>query len=258
MPSLRLFAPCWAVAALMALPAPAADSTKVEAMQSVVTDWARVRHEKIRLESQWDGDQDLLRSMETALEAQRLTLDEQKRSLTSQLLGQKTVQTELSAKNQAMKTSLATAGAEVDKLSDELLRLRPRLPPRLSRGLEMAFRSLATPETPLAERSQHLVTILTRCVQFNQAITWGEEPVVLPAGSGEKLIEVVYWGLSCGYGLDRAAGKAYVGRPDGDGWAWQEKPGIAGAVAELIAQARDKGDPRLIALPVRAGTLPRN
>lgn len=239
-------------------PCHAAGSEHVEAAQTLVTKWAKIRQETIRIESEWETEKDLLGAMTNALESRRQALEEQKRSLSGRGLGQRNQLAELAEKNTAAKAGLSQAERQVRELGDELLRHRALLPPRLSRGLEMAFRSLAAPEAPIAERSQHVATILNRCAQFNRSITTGEEPVVPADGSGEKLIEVVYWGLSCAYGHDRTTGMAYVGRPETDGWVWREKPGIADAVERLIGQARDEADPAFVELPVKVRTLARD
>lgn len=228
---------------------------RVAAAQALVTQWAKIRHEQVRMESEWEGEKALLASTQAAMESRRQTLEDQKRTLLARARVRDGSQNELVAQNRAAEAGLKRAEQELAEIADALQRLRPRLPPRLSRGLEMAFRSLAAADLPAAERSQHVAAILKRCELFDQVVTWGEEPWA-EQGGGEKLIEVVYWGLSCAYGLDRPAGKAYVGRPDAERWIWQETPDIAPAVAELVAQARDQTDPAFVALPARIAQLP--
>ncbi|MES1167858.1 MAG: hypothetical protein ABUL61_01680, partial [Oleiharenicola lentus] len=82
-------------------------------------------------------------------------------------------------------------------------------------------------------------------------ITAGDE-VLTPAGeAAPKSLEVIYWGLSHGYALDRAAGKAWLGSPGPQGWQWEARPEAAKDVARLIAIASDKADPDFVVVPAR-------
>lgn len=236
----------------------AADAAKIAATQNVVTEWARIRQEKIRMESQWETERSLIASMVAAMDARLETLDGGKRVLLSKAGAREESQADLVAKNGDAKASLKTAEDRIGRCGQKLLQLRPHLPPRLSRGLEMAFRSMGSPQQSISEHSQTIVEILSRCVQFDQSITVGEEPLGTSGAAEEKLIEVVYWGLSCAYGLDRASGRAYVGRPGVRQWEWEERAGIGHAVAAVLAQARDQADPAFVELPVELRALSRS
>ena len=66
-----------------------------------------------------------------------------------------------------------------------------------------------------------------------------------------RMFEVMYWGLSHGYAIDRTAGRAFFGSPGPKGWTWEPDPALAPRVARLIAIYRDKADPVVIEVPAR-------
>jgi hypothetical protein len=104
---------------------------------------------------------------------------------------------------------------------------------------------------------QHTMTIINRCMQFNRAITASDEVLMLEGEATPKSLEVIYWGLSHGYALDRAADKAWFGTPGPQGWQWEARPGAAKGVARLIAIATDKADPDFIVVPARLSHVSR-
>ena len=138
-------------------------------------------------------------------------------------------------------------------MKDKLIRLRPSLPPRLSESLELPYRSLTGSELALGDRMQLTMTVLNRCLQFNRIVSQGEEVLAIAGEAGPKSLEVIYWGLSHGYALDRAAGKAWLGSPGPQGWHWETRPEAARAVAELIAVYSGKADPGFAAVPAQLG-----
>jgi hypothetical protein len=96
---------------------------------------------------------------------------------------------------------------------------------------------------------QFVTTILNRCAQFNKSITYGDEPVTPPGETDRRMLEVIYWGASHAYALDRAGGKAYFGSPGAQGWNWEPAPGADRSIAQLIAIYRDKADPEFVEVP---------
>ncbi len=120
----------------------------------------------------------------------------------------------------------------------------------------MSYRSLEGKDASPSERMQLVMTVLNRCAQFNLAITHGEETLTLEGEPGPKAVDVIYWGLSHGYALDRAGNKAWLGTPGPERWQWEPLSGAAPAVAELIAIRLDEADPRLVSVPARLKATP--
>ncbi len=235
-----------------ALVVPRLAAAPLDDVQNVATEWARVRTETITLEADWASQKALLQATLDALQERVRQLEERRAALEVKTAGARRETEELVARRQALTEATTDAERRLRELDERLVRLRPWLPPRLSAALELPYRSLVAKELSLGERMQHTTTILNRCVHFNRTVAGGEE-VVIATGGEAKLMEVVYWGLSHGYALDRAAGVAYTGAPAAKGWEWAPAPELAKAVERLIAVAADKTEPETVVVPVRAG-----
>jgi hypothetical protein len=222
-----------------------------ESIRSVVSEWAKVRAETIRLKSQWEWERELLGSTLTALEERVRALEDKKQSLSTKNLGEQGNLNELVDRNTHAQAALSAADKQLKRLTEQLIVLRASLPPRLSVGLEMAYRSLANESASSSERMQYVMMILSRCAQFNQTITSGDEALRLPGEPNEKVLETIYFGLASGYAVDRAHGKAYIGAPAEKGWAWEASAESAKAIGDAISIYHDKGQPDFVELPAQ-------
>ncbi len=244
-----------AIGALTGIARAAADQAEkspgVESMRQVVTEWSKVRAETVRLEEDWRSERELLTSTQRALQEQVARLANEKKVLEASTAAERDSLAELAAANAAAQASLKSAGQRLEAMGAQLVALRPCLPPRLSQALELPYRSLANPALGPTERMQHVTTLLNRCTQFDRTISYGEELLAVPGEPEGKMFEVIYWGVSHGYALDRTAGRAYFGSPGPQGWAWEPIPEQAAQVVRLIAIYRDKGDPVAVAVPAR-------
>ncbi len=247
--------PRWACGFLLlgwAAPSPvlrAADP--IAEVGKTAAEWVKTRAETVRLEKDWEQDRVLLDSTLIALKERAARLQEKRDHLLAATADERAEQASLNAKLTEAKQSLQSTEQRLLALTDQVLRLRPRLPPRLAEALELSYRSLAGKELSPGERMQLVITVLNRCAQFNLDITHGEEVLALPGEPAAKSVEVIYWGLSHGYALDRAAAKAWLGAPGPEGWRWEPLADAAPAVAELLAVRRDEADPRLIRVPAK-------
>jgi len=223
----------------------------IDSVRQVVTEWAKVRAETVRLEEDWRSERELLVSTQRALQEQVARLENEKQALAAGTAAERDSLADLAARNAAAQDSLKAAGQRLETIAAQLIALRRWLPPRLAEALELPYRSLANPALAPTERMQIVTTLLNRCTQFDRTITYGEEVLAVPGESAGKMFEVIYWGVSHGYALDRSAGKAWFGSPGPQGWAWEPMPAAAAGVARLIAIYRDKADPQVVLVPAR-------
>jgi len=227
----------------------------IETVGKAATEWVKTRAETVRLESDWATQRELLESTVNALNERAGRLEDQRDNLQAKMAKDRSELEALQTKNKAAADGLQAIGARLKAVGESLIQLRPSLPPRLSAALELPYRSLAGSELGLAERMQVTMTVLNRCAQFNRIVTGGEEVLTIDGESGAKSFEVIYWGLSHGYALDRADGKAWLGSPGPQGWRWEACPNAARQVAELIAIYNDKTEPVFVAVPAKLGHL---
>ncbi len=236
----------------LALPLVAPGATDpIEEVGKTASEWVKTRAETVRLEKDWEQDRVLLESTLNALRERVDRLKEKRDHLLAATADERTEQASLNAKLTDAKQTLASTEQRLLALAEKVQALRPKLPPRLAEALEMSYRSLAGKELSPGERMQLVMTVLNRCAQFNMDITHGEEVLALPGEPTARSVEVIYWGLSHGYALDRAGGKAWLGSPGPEGWRWEPLAGAAPAIADLLAVRRDEADPRLIPVPAK-------
>jgi hypothetical protein len=229
----------------------AATVLPVDSVRQAVTEWAKIRAETVRLETNWEAERQLLSSTLKAQTERAQELASQKKTLEAKTTGERDSLVTLTAQNAVAEAALADATRRLRDIGAEVLALRPWLPPRLSEALELPYRSLANPALTPGERMLFVTTILNRCAQFNQTITLGDEPQQLPGETERRMLEVIYWGASHAYAFDRAGGKTYVGSPGAKGWTWEPAPGAEKSVTHLIAIYREQSDPQFVEAPAR-------
>jgi len=252
MPTLTPLPRFLALAAVLSSSSLAASDEPIDQVGKLAAEWIRTRGETARIESEWAGQRELLAAIAGAVE-QRARLAEEEAALLKANTARARGEIDgLAHKNEIVEKGLAAADERLRALVRALEALRPQLPPRLQSALELPYRSLENSALPAGERMQHAMTILGRCVQFNRVITAGEETFAPEAGSPSRLLEVVYWGLSHGYALDRAAGKAWLGTGSAQApWTWEPLPDGVPQVTALMAMARDQADPEFVIAPAR-------
>ncbi|HEX2861985.1 MAG TPA: DUF3450 family protein [Lacunisphaera sp.] len=233
-----------------------AASDPIREVGKTASEWVNTRAETVRIEKAWTQDRTLLQSTINGLKERASRLQDRRDHLFAATAEERAELAALNAKLGESRETLRLTEARLQVLTEKIARLRPFLPPRLSEALEMSYRSLESQTPSPGERMQLVVTVLNRCAQFNLTITHGEEVLTLPGEAGPKAVDVIYWGLSHGYALDRAAGRAWLGTPGAERWEWESLPDAAPAIAELMAIRLDEADPRLVSIPARLKANP--
>ncbi|HZZ20918.1 MAG TPA: DUF3450 family protein [Opitutaceae bacterium] len=234
--------------ALIARAAPS-DNDPMQPGEKAAGEWIKVRLETARLETEWLSDKPLLESTVLGLKDRAQTLEEKRALLLSQTAKDREEIATMQGKNKDAAEDLHAAESRLQALDAKLTGLRPFLPPRLSDALELSYRSIGNTGLAMGERMQLSMTMLNRCLQFNRTVTSGEEVLSVDGENTAKSLEVIYWGLSHGYALDRKAGKAWYGSPGPQGWRWQPLSGASEQISRLLAVYNDKADPDFIAVP---------
>lgn len=227
----------------------AQDEDPIAPAQKAATEWVKVRLETARLDTTWTSEKPLLESTVSSLKDHAQTLEDKRDLLMSQTAKDREEIATLEAKNKEAADDLHASNDRLVALTARLAALRPFLPPRLSEALDLSFRSLANTGLATGERMQLTMTMLNRCLLFNRTVTSGEEVLTIDSADGARSLEVIYWGLSHGYALDRKADKAWYGSPGPGGWKWEALPGGAAPVSRLIAIYNDKADPDFVPVP---------
>jgi Protein of unknown function (DUF3450) len=250
MPCLASASSIRALALWALLPALLTAADPLDAVQTSALEWARVRAETVRLESEWQTEAQLLTASQDVLRERLRLLQEKKEDLLRRTTTERAEIDTFTAKNDASRNELAAVAVRLDELTAQLESLRPSLPPRLSVALELPFRSLTDAQLSVNERMQHALALLNRSLQFNRVLTYSEEPVSLGAND-TRLLQVLYWGLSHAFAFDPASHHAFVGRPLHGRWAWDRLPDGDHPVGTLMAIYQEKADPAYVATPLQ-------
>jgi hypothetical protein len=226
-------------------------SDPIKEVGHTATEWVKTRAETVRLETAWTQERALLASTVNGLKERAVSLEDKRDHVLSTTAESRAEQAALATKLADSQENLRLTETRLLALTAKVVSLRSQLPPRLSDALEMSYRTLASSGASAGERMQQVMTVLNRCAQFNLTITEGDETLTLPGEPGPKSLDVIYWGLSHGYALDRAGGKAWLGTPGASGWQWEPIADAAPAVTALLAIRRDAADPQLVRVPAR-------
>jgi hypothetical protein len=230
----------------------APDTDPLEPGEKAASEWIKTRLETTRIEGAWTADRPLLESTINGMKERAQSLEEKRDLLKAKTAKDREDIDAMEAKNKAAADDIAGVETRLKALVDQLVALRPSLPPRLSEAVDLSYRSLANASLAPGERMQLAMNILNRCAVFNRTVTSGEEVLTIE-GEGARSLNVIYWGLSHGYALDSAAGKAWYGSPGPRGWQWEASPDGARAVTRLIAIYNDKADPDFVVVPATLG-----
>lgn len=218
-------------------------------IQESAAKWSEIRSETSRLQSDWVAERSVLNSSISGLNIEADQLELEQKAMASEAQKHTEEIDRLTARNQANDAAIAQTVERLASLSGELIALRPALPPRLSNALDLPYRSIAQADMEPADRMRYTMAILNRCQQFDQTFVMTEEVLPVEAGGEDRLLEIVYWGLSQACALDRSANETFIGRPVDGVWTWVPAPGLAEAAAKLIAVRQDEVPPDFVTLP---------
>jgi hypothetical protein len=223
----------------------------VDTIQRSVTEWAKLRAETVRVQSEWQWQREALEASVTALRARAAKLTEERDALQAQITAESAQTATLVTANDRARGGLKQVEERLQRLTAQLVAVRPFVPPRLAEGLELAFKSIEDPKLGPAERMQHIVTIFNRCGAFNKSLTLAEQELALDGTGNTRLLEVLYVGLSHAYAYDRTNRAVYFGLPTQTGWTWEARPEAADEVARMIAIHREESDPVYVTVPAQ-------
>ncbi len=221
----------------------------LESVQESARKWVDLRLETSRLEADWAWQKELLQSMEDTLGLKVRQLEEKEALLQARTASQSEQVEKSREQASQLRIELEEVEGHIQVIVEDLQNVRAFLPPSLSNSLELAYTSLNEPGLSLGEKMQLVVTVLNRCQQFNGMISYREE--IVPTQDKEKVLSVIYWGLSHAYALDRKTGDTFLGKPAEEGWTWIPRPGMKSEVSRLISIFNEEIDPELVKAPVQ-------
>jgi len=189
-------------------------------VQAAASEWAGLRAEEVRVAEEWNFGKPFLADALAARQAKLKELESKLASADASARKNAEEQADASSRIGAAQAYLEAAGKLLAETEAALVAIRPKMPPRLSDALNLSFLTLEDNGKSLTERWQAATLILNRCAQFDHSIVKSEELLQVDA-SKPRLVETIYWGLSQGYALDRAANLAWRASPGKTAWTWE-------------------------------------
>ena len=238
-------------AAFLTALSPLFGAESIDTVEKSATEWAKLRVETVRLETDWSARRAMLESSLVALKERVHFLETRRDTLKAKTTTDRQALVELKASAAEATKAMSEVMRRLDAIAAELVGLRAALPPRLASALELPYRSLAGTSTSAGDKVQLIAKVLNRCAQFNKQVTLADEVLTPEAGADARMLEVLYWGLSHAYALDRVNGKSYFGHPGEPAWVWEPLPNQTEKISTLIAIYKDKADPVLVEVPAR-------
>jgi uncharacterized phage infection (PIP) family protein YhgE len=161
---------------------------------------------------------------------------------------------ELKAQNEALKAGMKPVLADIKALELRMLAILPWTPePVRMRVAPLSQRIPANPaesKLTLSERYQNVIGTLNELNKAARELAVSGEVRKLEDGRQVEAT-VFYVGLSQAYYVNEKSGVAGIGKlgPLGT-WAWEERDGLVGSVAQVLSIYRSEKPAAYVALPV--------
>jgi len=231
-----------------------ADTDTADAWKTKTNEWLKLEQRLAADSRDWLSEKETLEASRTVLEHEQAKLKERLESneLAGALFRKRRM--ELEAELATQKEAKGQLNEGLDEIEARLGQLYTLWPPPLQERISPLVARLraGTEDNPVtvSERTQTVISILSAIDQFNNTVTLTHH--LRPnEGGGEVDVQVLYWGLAMGYGVDAARNRAWTLNPSDDGWVWSELAGAGPRVRELLEIYERTRSPALVQLPAR-------
>ncbi|MGE9295730.1 MAG: DUF3450 family protein [Puniceicoccales bacterium] len=215
--------------------------------------WVETRQIISKERTEWDAEQEFLKSTLAILQDQAKALTEEVAELQDTNTEADKERNTLQLEKAEYQRAINADEAKVAELEQKVLKLVEKFPEPLKRKLDSLI--VRIPEDPsksnlpLGSRLTHVLGILQQAEKFNSTTNFfGETREV---GNQEIMVSTLYWGLAFAVFVDSKGTVAGVGVPGPDGWVWEENNAIAGDVRRFIDIYEGNTDViEFVALPI--------
>lgn len=159
---------------------------------------------------------------------------------------------ELTAQNDALKTTAAQLNDAVAGMEGQIRKLAKQMPEPIATKLQPLLQRMPAEGAPsrvsTAERFQNVLGILNELNRANSEITVAYEIRTLADGTSSE-VQVIYVGLAQAYYIS-PRGEAGIGRPSEDGWKWAPAPEAAASILLALEIIQGKHSPSFVPVPI--------
>lgn len=251
---LALVAACLGVAAPAGAQDAAGVGNGVDDFRTKTEKWVETRQLISEERTEWEAEQETLRSTRDLLREQREALRAEIQELEKTTTQADEERRELLLERGEHQRSKRVLTDQIRSLEEEALALAPRLPEPLQETLQPLLVQIPDdPETAKVSLGQRLVNVLGLLVQaekFNGTATLvGETRAV--GGDQRVQVRTLYWGLGQAVYAAAQGDTAGLGRPGEEGWEFTDRPEYADQARLLIDIYEGNVDViRFVQLPV--------
>ena len=246
---------------VLALPLSAQETvvTPTEELRTSVREWVETMRKIQEEENNWTKDNDVLKAYKEGLEKEIEDLKEEiERARTRRDGGDKQSLEKLTERNLYAEAQEELA-RQLRVLEEGLAAKLPLFPAPLREQakVSLAIETLQIglqlpPEKQSQDVSQRLYNateLLAEVEKFQQQVHVHTELRKDSEGREFKM-QMVYFGLAMAYGVNEDASFALTGRPEADGWKFQERKELAAGIQELVKAATDEKNASFNKLPL--------
>jgi hypothetical protein len=203
----------------------------VQETRSTVREWIALEETRASEQRAWKEERALIHDRQEALAREAERLEAALAAYRSALDGDDEERTALQADAQRLEAARDVLTDRLPDLKRRLLAWRPLFPAELDRKLAPSYVTLSSNAGKPAEQFQAGLTILSALHDFNRTLSTGRLPHPLP-DNGPAEVSVLYAGFGQAWyvGPDDAG----FGYPTEDGWRWQRRSDLRGAIAKAL------------------------
>ena len=233
-------------------PPTAGDSDVLDRIESNTDRWMETQLRITEAKSRWKEERELLQHSVSVLEREQESLRERVEGYKfAESLYENTRRNVSEALNEHQ-TSNAQIEAKLHQFERRIQQLARRLPAPLRESMETQLRMLETGQTSneakVSNRSQNLISLLSKIEHFSNSLTLTHR--VRRADDGSEFdVRILYWGVAFAYACDAHGERGWLLRPTGEGWEWTDQHDKSADIKAIIDVYEKKREPDLIALP---------
>jgi hypothetical protein len=256
---MRILTYSLAIAAALPVFAQEPAISPTEELRNTVREWVETMRKIQQEEDDWARDQEVLKNYKEGLETEIASLNEQIASAKTRKEGADTASLDKTTERDRYVAAKDELTAIVRKLEESLVAKLPFFPapllaePKVAQEVEDLKRDIALPPEKRAEgvskRLQNVINLTAEVEKFQQTVHLREE-LRKNAEGREFNMKVIYFGLACAYGVNDDGDFALIGRPQEDGWKFEERKELASEIQHLIAATTGDQDAAFINLPL--------
>lgn len=233
--------------------------TPTQELRTSVREWVETMRKKQVEENDWARDKEVLTNYREGLAKEIDDLTQQIADAKLRKAGADQESFQQSAERDSYTAAKHELSATIRRLEETLAAKLPLFPapllaePKVSQGIEDLQRDLKLPEEKrndgVSKRLLNVINLLTEAEKFQQTVHL--RPELRKDSTGREFnMQVIYFGLACGYAVNEDGSFALAGRPSANGWIFQPRQDLTKHIQALIKSTTGDQDAAFINLPL--------